>query len=265
MLTPILMIVHQRLSYPGRVGQKLMARGYALDIRCPNIGQALPQSLDRYAAVFMFGGPMCALDCHLPAIRRELDWMPTVLAAQKPFVGICLGAQILARVLGARVWPHPEGRVEIGYTPIEPTKEGAALFDAPMKVFQWHRDGFDLPAGADLLATNEHFPQQAFRFGNAYGVQFHPEVTSEIMQRWMVGGSHMLHMPGAQPAEAQQAEYPVADPIIDAWTDRFLRHVLGEPPESGQVERGESLSDSSENAAADPPIQAKGGGVGLAA
>lgn len=223
----ILMIVHQRVSYPGRVGQKLMARGYFLDIRCPHIGQALPQNLLDYSAVFMFGGAMSALDSHVPSVRLELDWMPTVLASGIPFGGICLGAQILARVLGARVWPHPEGRVEIGYTPVEPTAAGADLFDGPMKMFQWHRDGFDLPAGAQLLATNEHFPQQAFRHENAYGVQFHPEVTPDIMRRWSIGAEHMLTMPGAQPREQQLAEYPEADPIIDAWVDRFLDTILG--------------------------------------
>lgn len=220
------MIVHQRLSYPGRVGQKLMAQGYPLDIRCPNIGQALPENLEKYAAIFMFGGPMCALDCHIPAIRKELDWMPKILEAEKPFAGICLGAQMLARMMGARVWPHPEGRVEIGYTPVKPTEAGRALFDWPEKMFQWHRDGFDLPHGAELLATNEYFPQQAFRFGSAYGVQFHPEVTPEIMQRWTVGGGHMLHMPGAQQREDQLADYPLLDPVIDVWVDKFLAQVM---------------------------------------
>jgi GMP synthase (glutamine-hydrolysing) len=229
MRAPILIIVHQRLSYPGRVGQMLMARGYPLDIRCPNIGQALPPSLEPYAAVMMFGGPMCALDCHIPAIRQELDWMPQILEAEKPFLGICLGAQMLARMLGARVWPHPEGRVEIGYTPIVPTQAGREYFDGPMKMFQWHRDGFDLPHGADLLATNEHFPQQAFRYGpNAYGVQFHPEVTPAIMERWSVGGGHMLHMPGAQQRDDQLADYPTCDPIMERWASAFLDRLLGD-------------------------------------
>jgi GMP synthase (glutamine-hydrolysing) len=245
MNSPVLMVVHQRLSYPGRVAEKLMALGYPLDIRCPNIGQSLPEDLDPYAAVFMFGGPMCALDCHIPAIRRELDWMPDVLDSGKPFVGICLGAQMLARVLGARVWPHPEGRVEIGYTPIQPTDAGADLFPQPIKMFQWHRDGFDLPSGAELLATNENFPQQAIRYGNAYGFQFHPEVTPEIMQRWSVGGGHMLHMPGAQSREDQLAEYPVADPVIARWTDRLLAYVMGEDA----AKLSEKTSDTVEMAA----------------
>lgn len=236
MRDPVLIIVHQRLSYPGRVGQMLMARGHPLDIRCPNIGQTLPPSLDPYAAVFMFGGPMCALDCHIPAIRRELDWMPQVLEAEKPFLGICLGAQMLARMLGARVWPHPEGRVEIGYTPIQPTQEGRAYFDGPMKMFQWHRDGFDLPHGATLLATNEHFPQQAFRYGrNAYGVQFHPEVTPDIMERWSVGGGHMLHMPGAQPRDKQVCDYPNCDPVIEAWTAQFLNRLLDDGAQADEL------------------------------
>ena len=97
-----------------------------------------------------------------------------------------------------------------------------------MKMFQWHRDGFDLPSGSHLLATNDHFPQQMFRIDNAYGVQFHPEVTPEITQRWSVGGGHMLHMPGAQPREEQLADFPAIDPVIDGWVDRFLACVMEE-------------------------------------
>tara|TARA_R110002110_G_scaffold30654_2_gene108410 strand:- start:177 stop:893 length:717 start_codon:yes stop_codon:yes gene_type:complete len=230
MREPILIIVHQRLSYPGRVGHMLMKRGYPLDIRCPNIGQALPDDLSPYAAVIMLGGPMCALDCHIPAIRHELDWMPRMLEAGKPFLGICLGAQMLARVLGGRVWPHPEGRVEIGYAPIRPTQAGREFFEGPMKMFQWHRDGFDLPRCVELLATNEHFPSQAFRYGRkAFGVQFHPEVTPEIMERWSLGGGHMLHMPGAQSREDQLIDYPICDPIMERWTTRFFDHLLDGP------------------------------------
>ena len=99
-----------------------------------------------------------------------------------------------------------------------------------MKMFQWHRDGFDLPRCVELLATNEHFPSQAFRYGRkAFGVQFHPEVTPEIMERWSLGGGHMLHMPGAQSREDQLIDYPICDPIMERWTTRFFDHLLDGP------------------------------------
>ena len=105
----ILMIVHQKTSITGRVGCFLEQRGYTLDVRCPMLGHELPQDLQDYAGAAMFGGPMSANDDHLPGIRAELDWLPYLLQAEKPFLGLCLGAQMLARCLGAKVGAHPEG------------------------------------------------------------------------------------------------------------------------------------------------------------
>ncbi len=109
------------------------------------------------------------------------------LKEAKPLLGVCLGAQMLARHLGHRVYRHPEGKVEIGYYPIVPTEAGEALCAAPFPthVYQWHREGFDLPRGATLLAAGSDFEAQAFRYGPAaYGLQFHPEVTYAMMCRW---------------------------------------------------------------------------------
>ena len=79
-------------------------------------------------------------------MRREIDWIEVPLREQRPFLGICLGAQMLARQLGARVAPHPQGRAEIGYYPIRPTAAGHALCpDWPEHVYHWHREGFELP------------------------------------------------------------------------------------------------------------------------
>ena len=110
------------------------------------------------------------------AIHRETDWIAVPLAENKPFLGICLGAQMLARHLGARVAPHPNGMAEVGYYPIRPTAIGRAVVPVwPSHVYQWHREGFDLPAGAELLAEGDMFPVQAFRLGAAYAIQFHGE------------------------------------------------------------------------------------------
>ena len=237
MLSKSLLIVHQGSSNPGRMATELMARGHLLDIRCPAIGHVLPDRVDEYDFVASFGGPMSANDEHLPGMREELDWLPKVLAGGRPFLGICLGAQMLARVLGAEVWRHPEGRVEIGHTPIRPTPSGLALFGGPMHVYQWHSEGMDLPSGATALALGDAFPIQAYRHGgNAYGVQFHPDVTLDMKRRWSVFGAHRLDMPGARPARSHVEEHPVHEPAMIRFVDRFLDRVLIRPglPVSGR-------------------------------
>src|SRR5262245_20853049 len=115
----ILVVLHGELSTPGRVGIGLRERGFTLDIRRPRFGDPLPETLERHAGVVMFGGRQSANDCDKDeVVRREIDWIAVPLTEKKPFLGICLGAQMLARHLGARVYAHPEGFAEVGYYPI---------------------------------------------------------------------------------------------------------------------------------------------------
>ena len=108
-------------------------------------------------------------------IAREIDWIGLALAADRPFLGVCLGAQMLAKHLGGEVGPHGGGQVEIGYYPIRPTPAGAELGRWPPQVYQWHREGFTLPRDCRLLASGDTFENQAFRYGDrAFGIQFHP-------------------------------------------------------------------------------------------
>ena len=127
-LLPVLIVLHQETSTPGRVGNVLRALGHPLDIRRPRFGDPLPETLDGHAGAVIFGGPMSANDPD-DYVRREIDWIAVPLREQRPFLGICLGAQMLAMQLGARVAPHPEGRAQIGYYPIRPTPAG--LRDLP--------------------------------------------------------------------------------------------------------------------------------------
>jgi GMP synthase (glutamine-hydrolysing) len=218
------MIVHQGTSSTGRIGRLLRARGYEEDIRCPNIACSLPTNFDDYAGVVVFGGPMSANDDATEhGIRAELDWIPKVLQFETPYLGVCLGAQLLARALGAKVWEHPQGAVEIGYHEVHPTAAGAAYFDAPQHMYQWHRDSFDLPHGAELLATGEIFANEAFRYGtNAFALQFHPEVTRDIMLRWLTGGTRRLVARGAQMPEAQRHCNLLYDAAVERWLIGFL-------------------------------------------
>src|ERR1700749_2661071 len=112
-LLPVLIVLHQETSSPGRVGNALRALGHPLDIRRPRFGEALPETLDGHAGAVIFGGPMSANDPD-DFVRQEIDWIGVPLREQRPFLGICLGAQMLAMQLCARVGPHPEGSVGVG-------------------------------------------------------------------------------------------------------------------------------------------------------
>src|SRR5262249_6760355 len=136
MLKPVLLILHQEHSSPGRVGQTLAKLGYPLDIRRPRFGDPLPETMDEHAGAAIFGGPQSAND-NEDFLRREIDWIGVPLRDKKPYLGICLGAQMLARHLGAPVFPHPQGHAEVGYYPIRPTEAGRKVCaDWPDHVYQ---------------------------------------------------------------------------------------------------------------------------------
>ena len=226
MQQPILIILHQEHSTSGRVGHHLKRLGYGFDVRRPRFGDPLPETMREHAAAIIFGGPMSANDKD-DFIVREIDWIGVPLKENKPFLGICLGAQMCARALGGRVAPHRDGHAEIGYYPIRPTAAGLAIVDPwPEQVYQWHREGFDLPAGAELLAEGDLFEVQAFRFGRSYALQFHPDVTHLMMHKWTTRGHERMAMPGARPRHTHFADRAVYDYSARAWLSLFLERWI---------------------------------------
>jgi GMP synthase (glutamine-hydrolysing) len=227
-LRPVLIVLHQENSTPGRIGNALRAIGHPLDIRRPRFGDALPQSLDDHAGAVILGGPMSANDTD-GYVRAEIEWIEVPLREQRPFLGICLGAQMLAKHLGARVAPHPQGLTQIGYYPIRPTAAGLRLCpDWPDQVYHWHREGFELPHGAELLAEGDDFPMQAFQFGNAFGLQFHPDVTTKMMHCWTARAN--MDLPGARPRLLHFSDRAVYDVIERAWLTNFINDWLARAP-----------------------------------
>ncbi len=220
-----LIILHQAHSTPGRVGRLLQHAGFELDIRRPSLGDELPATLDAHDGAVVFGGPMSANDSDI-WLRREIDWLGVPLGEDKPFLGLCLGAQMLARHLGARVFSHPDWRGEAGYYAIRPTAAADLLCPArfPRHVYQWHFDGFELPRGATVLARGEgDFPIQAFRYGTrAIALQFHPEVTYQMMCRWTTRGWERLARPGARPPHEHLEGWRQYDHAVARWIEAFV-------------------------------------------
>jgi len=238
-LLPVLIVLHQETSTPGRVGNALRALGHRLDIRRPRFGDPLPKTLDGHAGAVIFGGPMSANDPD-DFVRQEIDWIAVPLREQRPFLGICLGAQMLAMQLGAKVAPHPEGRAQIGYYPIRPTAAGLAICPGwPDHVYHWHREGFELPVGAELLAEGSDFPVEAFRTEHCFGFQFHPDVTYAMMHRWTTRGHARFELPGARERHHHFADRAVHDVTERAWLKAFLDGWLARAPLSVMSEAAE--------------------------
>jgi len=157
-----------------------------------NLYESLPRTFDPHylAGIIVLGGPMNVDETdRYPYLLPEQGFIRQAIDAGVPLLGICLGAQLLAKALGARVYAAPEK--EIGWYSVQPT---AAAADDPLlrhfrpqeTVFQWHGDTFDLPAGAVHLAASRACAHQAFRFGDrTYGLQFHVEVTAELIDDWL--------------------------------------------------------------------------------
>ena len=223
---PVLIVLHQERSSAGRVGQLLAEKRYRLDIRRPVLGDKLPSTLAEHAGAVVFGGPMSANDTE-DFVKSEINWLDVPLREKRPLLGICLGAQMLVRQLGGKVQANADGSTEIGWYPLRPTEKGRLLMHWPRMVYHFHREGFDLPHGAELLAEGDTYPNQAFRYGgHAWGLQFHAELTRAMMHRWVVHGAHRFILPNAQQGREHLEGRMLFDAPLKAWLNEFLDIVF---------------------------------------
>ena len=149
---------------------------------------SIPINPDQYSAIVILGGPMAVYD-NLGYLTREHELIRNAIRKEVPVLGICLGSQLIAQAIGGRVYKGP--KKEIGWFDVTLTDYGLkSMFNGikhkTLRVFQWHGDTFDLPAGANMMAYSTLYPQ-AFRFGSAVGIQFHLEVDDKMIQRWLQG------------------------------------------------------------------------------
>tara|TARA_B100000315_G_scaffold95511_1_gene87694 strand:- start:569 stop:1267 length:699 start_codon:yes stop_codon:yes gene_type:complete len=224
-----LFILHQKTSEAGDIANKLKIRGFNFEIRRPSLGDSLPTNLNNYSAIVVFGGPMSANDNN-EFMNKEIDWIGQVLQSEVPFLGICLGAQILVKYLGCKVEKNPNEISEIGFYKIQPTENGIKMFQSQDVFYQFHTEGFELPSGCELLAKGDIFTNQAFRYKNCYGLQFHPEVNIYLHLKWLflvlIKKPHILFKNGAQNIFYQLWLRIKYNSSISRWLDNFLDNYL---------------------------------------
>jgi GMP synthase (glutamine-hydrolysing) len=184
----LLAVIHGANVRAGVFGPVIEVRGHRVEEWSLAWDTPLPRPLDAYGGVLVFGGAMHAdQDSHHPWLREENLFLQRLLDLHMPVLGVCLGAQLIAKAAHAPV--RPADSPEIGWRPVELTEDAAddpLLGGLPQRFdsFQWHHYTYDVPAGAVELARSETCTQ-AFRLGDsAWGVQFHPEVTFEQIESW---------------------------------------------------------------------------------
>jgi GMP synthase-like glutamine amidotransferase len=188
-MKPLLLVRNDAFETYGLAVPALRSAGAELLLVDASQGQSLP-AISEVAGVVMLGGTVNAdqVDRH-PFLLDDRRLTREAVDAGVPYLGICLGAQILARALDRPV--VKAARRELGFEPVHPTEAAAddlllSAFADGDRVFQWHQDTFDLPDGATLLATGEDVPHQAYRVGDrAWGIQFHFEVDGAELEQWL--------------------------------------------------------------------------------
>jgi GMP synthase (glutamine-hydrolysing) len=183
----------------GALDDALCRHGYAVrycEAGVDNIGEVDPLAPD---LIIVLGGPIGAYqELDYPFLAQELALLERRLAAARPTLGICLGAQLMARALGARVYPAPAKEIGWGELQLsEAGRKGPLRYFTGVPVLHWHGDTFDLPEGAALLASTANCPNQAFGLGHqVLACQFHPEISGRGFERWLVG--HAVEIASAQ-------------------------------------------------------------------
>jgi GMP synthase (glutamine-hydrolysing) len=210
-MKPVLVLQNLTADGPAYLATWLRQQGVPFEVRNTEAGEPYPDDLAPYSALTLLGGEWSANDDR-PSLRQAERLVLQAMDSDRPVIGHCLGGQLMARALGARVVDAPAP--EIGWQVLDVFDTPAARSwlgaPGPRRVFHWHYDAFELPAGAERLASSAACPNQAFSIGRHIALQFHAEVDAEKLGRWVLDdGDRYRHAlavhPTVQAADVMRA------------------------------------------------------------
>jgi len=230
----VLIIKHVEIEGPGLIEYCVNQENISYTILNPKPSGHFPK-LDGLTHIVFLGGPMNVYEeDRYPFLREEDLFIKEAIQRGKRILGICLGAQLIAKALGAKVFTAPVK--EIGWYDVSLTKTGSqdpffSNLPKTFPVFQWHGDTFEIPKSGKLIATSKSVAHQAFRYGeNAYGLQFHLEVTAEMIGEWMKTYEEEFNGLSSRPPFSKSEIMTETELKIETYTRRgmkFLRNFFG--------------------------------------
>ncbi|MEM7423745.1 MAG: glutamine amidotransferase [Pseudomonadota bacterium] len=220
-----------QITLDDRVTSWLERHNVPTEVLRPWRGDPLPEADGSVLGAVVYGGKYDVFkEDRFPFLHAENLFIEQCLRSEIPVLGICQGAQSMARVLGAACGPLDPEVHEFGYYEIRPTEAGREHFPEALSVAQAHYHGFDIPHGATRLASSDLFPNQAMQAGpKAFAFQFHAEVTEQGFRRWQNADEWNAYgNNGAQSRAEQDVLLPRCDPIMGIWFDGFIDTLYGE-------------------------------------
>lgn len=224
----VLILQHADWERPGRIQAELEEIDMPVQVlRIADVKKPDLPDFDEVAGLVLMGGPMGATDFdRYPGLKAEAKLVRASISVGKPVLGVCLGHQIIATALGAKL---KHGEPEIGVMPIKRVDrhDYFSMWNKELDVLQWHNDCVGLPEGAQLLARSSAAKVQAFRFGSALGLQFHLEVTPQLLEEWLEEPTMVRQLKDAGGSKSQLREQyaatqlqPLAEQVFSGFAAR---------------------------------------------
>jgi GMP synthase (glutamine-hydrolysing) len=234
-MKPVLVLQHMRSDGPAYLATWLRVQGLNFEVVNSAAGQDFPTSMQDYSALAVLGGEMSVND-ELPSLRRAEDLIRQAIATDRPVIGHCLGGQLMATALGARVVDSPSPEIGWQRLQVRAIDEAREWFGevAELTVFQWHFEAFELPRGAVPLAHSVACPYQAFALGRHLAMQFHVEVDAEKLALWSASRDDTFlelqqTCQTVQSGQAMREQAAIALVAQQRLADRLYARWLGTP------------------------------------